>query len=511
MKKISYLIAILFFSVLFIFGCSSSDDSSSSDNDVNTAAEDEIVFVVSSVFESLDTIADSSAAAAAESVSVMFSTSAGCISTSPDPVDFEAPFTVTYSSCDLEESGVLASGTLSFAGTVSGSNITITISGTANIIGGGATISKMIFDLSVVAPWNSTTGQISGEPTSITGTITADGTSHNAANITWGDGDDIPAITDPHFVVAGQVDSSSLVIFSKDGSAWGYPNITEIPSSAVTLNDIACNSASDCVTVGDSGTIFYSSDGITWNLGNSSIGTNIDLMGVSFGANRWVAVGEGPSSSLGTIIYSDNNGITWSATNVAGVTYGLQDVAYGDGGGATNWVALSPSGKSWMSVDGISWTMEDLASLYTDQGWMNSISFGNNTWVAVGDLGCIYYANDPSSVGNWTRTTYSGSLNLSGVAYGNANFIAVGQGVGSFGSTAAVLIVSGDNGQNWVEKSLPSSFTDVNRPLTDVAYGEVRWSALGSWGDHLISSDDGNTWETIALDKYGARAIAHRP
>ncbi len=509
MRKISYLITILLFSSLFFFGCSSSDDSSSSDSDVNTAVEDEIVFVVDGVFDSLDSIADSSAGA--ESVAVVFSTSNGCISTSPDPVDFEAPFTVTYSSCDLEESGVLASGTLSFAGTVSGSNITITISGTANISGGGTTTSEMIFDLSIVAPWDSTTGQFSGEPTSVTGTVTADGTSYNAADITWEDSDSSSAVTDPHFVVAGQADSSSFVIYSKDGSAWGYPNVTEIPDSDVTLNDIACNSASDCVTVGDNGTVFYSSDGITWNPGNSNLGPNIDLMGVSFGANRWVAVGEGDSSSLGTIIYSDNNGMTWSATNVAGVTYGLQDVAYGDGSGATKWVALSPSGKSWMSVDGNSWTMEDLAGLYVDQGWMNSISFGNNTWVAVGNLGCIYYANDPSSAGNWTRTTYSGSLNLSGVAYGNTNFIAVGQGVGTFGSPAAVLIVSGDNGLNWVEKSLPSSFTAVNHPLIDVAYGEERWSALGSWGDHLISYDNGSTWETITLDGYGARAIAHRP
>ncbi len=53
------------------------------------------------------------------------------------------------------------------------------------------------------------------------------------------------------------------------------------------------------------------------------------------------------------------------------------------------------------------------------------VTYGNSTFVAVGDHGTILISPDG---GTWTpRTPYSGTTeNLSGIAYGNGIFVAVG-------------------------------------------------------------------------------------
>jgi photosystem II stability/assembly factor-like uncharacterized protein len=228
------------------------------------------------------------------------------------------------------------------------------------------------------------------------------------------------------------------------------------------------------------------------------------LTGVAFGDGKWVAVGESG------IIYSTDDGATWSAS---GVSSGLQDVAYGDGSSDTKWVAVSQSADSYRSTDGVSWTLLNLNSVLdlVNEGWMQSICFGNNTWVSVGLAGNVYYATDPSSDTNWTAVKYSGTENLLAVSYGEGpnnipRFIAVGK------TNTPVLIVSDDNGQSWSTGTLPGGFTGTGDSLLNgVAYGDSRWSVLGSYGDHLLSTDGGNTWSIIALDKYGAYDIAYRP
>ena len=368
----------------------------------------------------------------------------------------------------------------------------------------GGTVSQMDFNLTVVAPWDSVNEDFAGEPTSITGTIIADGTSYNAADLDWSGGGSSTSVTDPHFVVAGQTsDGVSRIVYSEDGSAWGSSNVTEISSVVASFKGIACNSASKCVAVGDNGTVFYSSNGTSWTAGNS--GTSTNLTGVAFGNDRWVAVGDGG------IFDSTSDGATWTASSV---TSGLQDVAYGDGSSDTKWVAVSQSADSYRSADGVNWTLLNLNSVLdlVNDGWMQSICFGNDTWVSVGLAGNIYYATDPSSDTNWTRVTYGGSSDLTGVSYGNGRFIAVGQGTNGWNGESPILIVSGtDDPSSWSEKTLQSEFTSVSRPLGDIAYGNGRWSALGNGGDHLLSTDDGATWSVIALDKYGAFAIAYRP
>ncbi|MFH2133356.1 MAG: hypothetical protein ABIK68_23505 [bacterium] len=495
MKHTRTLLCLLALIVLLSFsGCATTDEDTTSAGSSATVFED-VETVVGLVFESVSEIFDGG-------------------SNLPDCLTYivsadQSALTVTYNRCTDSATGVTINGTLAFASissgsnpamrSISGSDLTMIMTGTVNIT--GSSVSTISFNLTIVLPFDSSRGELSGSPTSIKGTITADGIEYNASSFNFTDGV-IGRVTNPHFVIASmKSDRGSLIVYSENGSAWGYPNLAQVSSPIEDLRGIACNSAGKCVAVGDNGAVFYTADGVTWTAGNS--GTTSRLRGVAFGNNRWVAVGDGG------IIYSDTDGASWSAS---GVTSGLQDVAYGDGSGTTRWVAVSQSASSYKSTDGATWTALNMNSvLGNTEGWMQSICFGNNVWVSVGLKGMVYYATDPSIDTNWTSINYGGSKALTGVSYGNGRFIAVGEGTNGWNGQSPILIVSDNNGVSWGAKDLPAEFTSVSRPLGDIAYGDGRWSAMGNGGDHLLSTDGGETWTVIALDQYGAYAIAYRP
>jgi len=131
-------------------------------------------------------------------------------------------------------------------------------------------------------------------------------------------------------------------------------------------------------------------------------------------------------------------------------------------------------------------------SLTSISNQLNRITFGNNTFVAVGDRGTILSSPDGLI---WTEQDFweSGTIeNLNGVVYGEGNFVAVGDN--------GTILVSPD-GQSWEERT-PYSGTVNN--LIAVAYGNGIFVAVGD--DYLVStigkvltSPDGLAW-TVASD-----------
>jgi len=55
--------------------------------------------------------------------------------------------------------------------------------------------------------------------------------------------------------------------------------------------------------------------------------------------------------------------------------------------------------------------------------WLGSVTYANNTFVAVGDWGTILTSSNGV---NWTARTWGTGAWLYGVTYGNATFVAVG-------------------------------------------------------------------------------------
>ncbi len=86
--------------------------------------------------------------------------------------------------------------------------------------------------------------------------------------------------------------------------------------------------------------------------------------------------------------------------------------------------------------------------------------------------------NDP------TRTYYD----LDAITFGNNTFVAVGKR-GADGR--AVVRISSDNGSTW-----DNGTSGTTRQLYEIAYGDSTFVAVGQSGTHIYSRDNGATWST---------------
>lgn len=404
---------------------------------------------------------------------------------------------VTYDGYLDPETELTVSGVLTLVRTITGTRVTLSIVGAVTLEGG--TVARLVWDAAATGDYDEEEDDFADAPDEWAGTITADGTEYRFSvfkDLFTGDdgGGDDPSVTDPRFVVSGMV---GTVVYSANGSAWGWPNVAETDDTGVTveLRDIASDANGLAITVGSGGTILRSTDGVHWSELNSGI--TGDLTTITWSAGRWVTF-----VNASTVYYSDD-GLTWSP---ATVTNGTPDTMYDVAGdGAGGFIAAGSTYTTMVSTDnGETWT---LIEPFHDNfhNYRGIASDGNTTWVAVGDAGMIAVSHDTGQ--NWVLAG-SGMTTalLQGVAHGAGRFIAVGR-------DAASLFHSTD-GDTWVNDTglLPAEFTSTGNPLTDLATdGGGRWSVLGGYGDHLLSVDNGASWTVVALDGYGAWAICYRP
>ena len=113
------------------------------------------------------------------------------------------------------------------------------------------------------------------------------------------------------------------------------------------------------------------------------------------------------------------------------------------------------------------------------------MTFGNNTFVAVGDSGNIVRSADNGS--SWENATSPTANGLYGITFGNNNFV----GVGLSGN----IIRSTDNG---------SSFSTVASPtangLYGITFGNNTFVGVGLSGNIIRSTDNGTSWEKTTTD-----------
>jgi hypothetical protein len=178
----------------------------------------------------------------------------------------------------------------------------------------------------------------------------------------------------------------------------------------------------------------------------------------------------------------------------AGIAYGnnlFATVSYGDG--SNNSVATSP--------DGINWTLRTTPSPGTT--WYR-ITYGNGTFVAVGDAGSPNrIMTSPDGI-TWTgRTSANNANNWINVAYGAGVFVAVAYGGGS-----NRIMYSSNNGATWQGVTTFDSFS-----WASVAYGNGRFVALPLFRSATFSiySFDGINWtaSTKQINALQWRGIAY--
>ena len=216
----------------------------------------------------------------------------------------------------------------------------------------------------------------------------------------------------------------SLTIIScseekEESSATGNTDNTTTTSSDSTASFLA---------VGQSGRILTSSNGTSWD--NRSSGTTSNLIGVTYGNSKFLTLtGSMYSNSVATILTS-SDGTTWNSSNS---------------------VTCS--------------SCEDNSSNFS----LNDVTYGNSTYVAVGQSGRILTSSNGTS---WDNRSSGTSSNLIGVTYGNSKFLTL---TGSMDNDTAATILTSSDGTTWTSTSVTCSSCADNSStisLNDVTYAE---------------------------------------
>jgi len=118
----------------------------------------------------------------------------------------------------------------------------------------------------------------------------------------------------------------------------------------------------------------------------------------------------------------------------------------------------------------------------TTRTWydLKGITFGDNTFVAVGDKGAIRTSSDNGS--SWDNGTSGTTKYFNEVVYGDSTFIAVGE--------SGKIITSSDNGSSWDN----STQAQTTAPLTGVAFGDDVGMAVASTDILRSRNDNGSNW-----------------
>ena len=249
------------------------------------------------------------------------------------------------------------------------------------------------------------------------------------------------------------------VMTSDNGLDWTFQNYNSLGGpdlGNVNMNDVifaegifvAVSSDFIDYTPFTTGQVYWSENGITWNLGagwDASQNARGHWQSLAYGNGRFVAVGASQVSVgayVGPMVMYSDNGKDWArvddpdiATNNA-----WRGVTYGNG----YFVAVShtsPSGSPTVirSVDGINWD----ACTPPSNGTAWAVTYGgpeDPLFVAVSKDGSVRTSPDGCT---WTNRTSPAANAWSDVTYGNGHFVAVAQ----TGSGNRVMV--SPDGINW--------------------------------------------------------------
>ncbi|MEX0668776.1 MAG: hypothetical protein WD061_03510, partial [Candidatus Saccharimonadales bacterium] len=167
----------------------------------------------------------------------------------------------------------------------------------------------------------------------------------------------------------------------------------------------------------------------------------------------------------------------------SGVTVSLYDVLY-DG----SQFVVSGAGEILTSPDGVSWTVQALAT----NSHMLGIAYDGTVLVTCGSAGQIFTSPDGIT---WTERSTPNTEQLNAIAYGAGLFVVVGNGN---------TVITSPDGITWTARSTPN--TDAMR---GVGYGGGLFVAGRDSGD-VITSPDGITWTGRSTPITSVpRAIGH--
>lgn len=322
--------------------------------------------------------------------------------------------------------------------------------------------------------------------------------------------------------VSVAIGGQGLIAYSTDGLNWSQvPNFTSNSFRGVTAG--IGSSGFEFVAVGDLGTVASSADGRNWSMGSSGItnplyavtGTANNLFVasgiggtvlVSGNGSSWVSKNSGTNAPLRALAYkaaypntgllvalgdsniltSADDGTTWASQNNAGAN-SLTGAVYSPidglfvGVSGTSEILTSPDGKTWFQQN-------------PQSGPLQGAAFGDDEFIAVGQSGGIITSTDGT---NWQSHTSGTSSTLYGVAMRNNSFLAGGE-LGTIIASGPVLpFAAGTSGTQ----------TTLNGVAVGNSVTTSNTVAVGASGTILSSSDGTNFSRVTSPTTNGIAAV----
>ena len=251
----------------------------------------------------------------------------------------------------------------------------------------------------------------------------------------------------------------------------------------------------DVLVGGQQGNVFKSTDGV--NFSNSGMGTTYpyEIFGMARIGSKIVT-----SNSNGRIGVSTNNGASFSASQVSGVTADFLDIAT-DG---SIFVTVTGYGHGRIYTTDGTTTTERLG--FSGPGGRSywSVAHGNGLWL-VG--GVTYVSGTPTSIIAYSSNGTSWSTITSGVVNRSATVKSVGYGNGYYvaGYDNGDIIYS-TNGTTWTYGAT------VPKQINSLAYSNGLWVGACSSGHIITAEDPTGAWKAsryagVSVTRW--RAVPH--
>jgi uncharacterized repeat protein (TIGR02543 family) len=185
----------------------------------------------------------------------------------------------------------------------------------------------------------------------------------------------------------------------------------------------------------------------------------------------------------------------WTAVSNSQFSSIIRAIAYGN----NRWVAVGNEGQMAWSANGETWTAVDDNTIWQYQDFANEmhtasisgIAYGDGKFIAVGACGIMAMS---TSGDTWNAieekpfgTEIDGNSTINAIVYGNGGWVA--------GGNSGKMAYSND-GVTWEAMNIYSTFGSSQ--INGIAYdGGSKWVAVGSSGRMAYSNNNGETWTAV--------------
>ena len=262
-------------------------------------------------------------------------------------------------------------------------------------------------------------------------------------------------------------------------------NGTEVISNSRALNNIASIDATTAAAIGAGGVGAPTAQSWVGGLAVGEMAGNINPYNMVYENNRFVM-----TRAIGSIYWSDD-GVTWNVGNYASVNQILTDVTYVSG---STWLAVGDSGTILRSTNNaVSWSS---ISSPTTGGYISGV-VSNGSRVVISALSSrgLWYSDNAGT--SWTQVSGTSGWSFDGIGYGNSRFMAVRRDAGFSYS---------DNGSSFTNVANSQVSTGSNFGVAGPSYGDGRWLYTFGGGRCQTSTNNGVSWSTVSTGtSYGLK------